>query len=66
MTSDVAEGAIGDDAVTTSDGGSAGDLSDELIARPESTQDVLERIMEALDRIEAKIDGTWREGPNPL
>ena len=43
-----------------------GDLSDELIARPSSTQDVLERILEALERIEAKLDGTWREGPNPL
>jgi hypothetical protein len=46
--------------------GAAGDLSDQLIARPAATQDVLERIMEALDRIESKIDGTWREGPNPL
>lgn len=44
----------------------AGDLSDQLIARPTATQDVLERIMEVLERIEAKIDGTWREGPNPL
>lgn len=44
----------------------AGDLSDQLIARPSSTQDVLERIMDALERIEAKLDGTWREGPNPL
>ena len=48
------------------DGVAAGDLSDQLIARPDSTQDVLERIMEALERIEAKIDGTWQEGPNPL
>jgi hypothetical protein len=46
--------------------GGAGDLSDELIAQPSSTQEVLERIMEALERIEAKIDGTWCEGPNPL
>ena len=44
----------------------AGDLSDQLIARPTATQDVLERIMEVLERIEAKIDGTWQEGPNPL
>jgi len=50
-----------------SDGdGAVGELSDQLIAHPESTQDVLERIMEALERIEAKIDGTWVEGPNPL
>ena len=42
------------------------DLSDELIARPDSTQDVLERILEALERIEAKLDGNWREGPNSL
>jgi hypothetical protein len=42
------------------------DLSDELIARPDSTQDVLERILEALERIEAKLDGAWREGPNSL
>ena len=42
------------------------DLSDELIATPSSTQQVLENILDTLDRIEAKIDGTWREGPNPL
>lgn len=44
----------------------AEDLSDQLIARPGSTQDVLERIMASLERIEAKLDGTWQEGPNPL
>ena len=54
-----------------SDGRDAGadrdpDLSDELIAHPSSTQQVLENILEALERIESKIDGTWREGPNPL
>ena len=43
------------------------DLSDELlIARPAATQEVLETIMAALERIEAKLDGVWREGPNPL
>jgi hypothetical protein len=43
-----------------------GDLSDQLLAEPAATQDVLERIMAALERIEAKLDGTWIEGPNPL
>jgi hypothetical protein len=43
-----------------------GDLSDQLIAEPQATQDVMERILATLDRIEAKLDGTWVEGPNPL
>jgi hypothetical protein len=42
------------------------DLSDELIARPTATQEMLETIMASLERIEAKLDGVWREGPNPL
>jgi hypothetical protein len=42
------------------------DLSDALIARPASTQDALERILETLERIEAKLNGTWQEGPNSL
>lgn len=42
------------------------DLSDQLLAQPSAAQDVLERILTALERIEAKLDGTWREGPNPL
>jgi hypothetical protein len=66
VTIDVAGTPHGDDPADARTVGEPGDLSDELIARPTSTQDVLERIVEALERIEAKIDGTWREGPNPL
>jgi hypothetical protein len=57
---------VSDDRAGRADRDDLPDLSDELIARPSSTQQVLEDILDALERIEAKLDGTWREGPNPL
>jgi|GEM_PF-4855467 len=45
----------------------AQDLSDEL-SRPhvDVPGDVLVQILRALERIEARLDGTWVQGPNPL
>ena len=42
------------------------DLADQTVAASVETNALLARMLEALDRIEAKIDGTWTEGPNSL